>query len=109
MHVGILMENEHRSMIPFFVKLCSDRSAYEVKLQRKPFFIMDRLKQLLEATRDYELVVWTPHIMIVRTCKGTEVTFCKDGRILIKKVLNKSEAEAIAEDVLQIALENSTK
>jgi len=103
------MENEHKSMIPFFVKLCSDKAAYEVKLQRKICFTMERLKQLFEATGEYELVVYTPHITIIKSCRGAEVTFSKDGRILIKKVLDKGEAEAIAEDVLQIALEASTK
>jgi len=108
-YVGILMENKHKSITSFFVKLCSDKAAYEVKLQRKIYFKMDRLKKLFEATEEYELVVYTPHITIIKSCKGAEVTFSKDGRILIKKVLNKSEAEAIAEDVLQIALEASTK
>jgi len=103
------MKNEHKSTIPFFVKLCSDKAAYEVKLQRKIYFMMDRLKQLFEAREEYELVVYTPHITIIKSCKGAEVTFSRDGRILIKKVLDKSEAEAIAEDVLQIALEASTK
>jgi len=108
-HVGILVENEHKYMIPFFVKLCSDRAAYEVKLQRRIYLRMDRLKQLFEATEEYELVVYTPYITIIKCCKGAEVTFSKDGRVLIKKVLNKSEAETIAEDVLQIALRASTK
>jgi len=103
------MANEHKSMIPFFVKLCSDKAAYEVKLQRKIYFTMNRLKQLFEATEEYELVVYTPHITIIKSCKGAEVTFSKDGRILIKKVLDKGEAEAIAGDVLQIALEASTR
>jgi len=103
------MENKHKSITSFFVKLCSDKAAYEVKLQRKIYFKMDRLKKLFEATEEYELVVYTSHITIIKSCKGAEVTFSKDGRILIKKVLNKSEAEAIAEDVLQIALEASTK
>jgi len=103
------MQNEHRSMIPFFVKLCSDKAAYEVKFQRKIYFAMDRLKQLFETTEKYEQVVYTPHITIIRSRKGAEVTFSKDGRILIKRVLDKSEAEAIAEDVLQIALGASTK
>jgi len=109
MHVGISVKNEHKSIIPFFVKLCSDKAAYEVKLQQKIHFTMDRLKQLIEATEGYELVVYTPHITIIKSYKGTEVTFSKDGRILIKKVLNKSEAQAIAEDILLIALEASNK
>jgi len=103
------MENEHKSVISFFVKLCSDKAAYEVKLQRKTHFTMDLLKQMFEATEEYELIVYTPHITIIKNRKGAEITFSKDGRILIKKVLNKSEAEAIASDVLQIALETSTK
>jgi hypothetical protein len=103
------MKKEHKPIMPFFVKLCPDRAAYAVKLQRKTFFKMDSLKHLFEAIGRYEFVIWTPHIMVIKNCKGTEVTFSKDGRILIKKVLNKGEAATIAEDVLQIALEASAR
>lgn len=95
------MKIEYASSMPFFVKLCSDKAAYEVKLQRKIRFAMDNLKHLFETTRGYELVVYTPHITIVKSCKGPEVTFSKEGRILIKNVVDKSEAEAVAEDVLR--------
>ncbi len=103
------MRKERRSVMPFFVKLCSDKAAYEVKLQRKIHFRMDSLKRLFEATAEYELVVYTPHIIIAKRCNGAEITFSKNGRILIKKVLNKSEAEAIAEDVLNLAVKASIR
>lgn len=95
-------------MNPFFVKLCSDKAAYEVKLQRKIPFAMKHLKQSFD-TIGYKLVIYTPHITIVKSCKGPEVTFSKDGRILIKNVVDKGEAEAIAEDVWKIVLEASAK
>lgn len=103
------MWKENKTVEPFFVKLCSDRAAYDVKLRRKNYFDMYRLKQLFEAAEEYELLVYTPHIIIIKNCKEVEVTFCKDGRILIKKVLNRREAEAVAEDVLQIASEAEAK
>lgn len=103
------MGSGRKFITPFFVKLCSDRAAYEVKLQRKIYFSMDRLKQFLEASEKYELIVYTPYITIVKECNGAEVTFSRDGRILVKKVLSKSEAEAIAADVIKIALRASTE
>ena len=101
---GITVKIEYASSMPFFVKFCSDKAAYEVKLQRKIRFAMDHLKHLFETTRGYELVVYTPHITIVKSCRGHEVTFSKDGRILIKNVNDKGEAEAFAEDVLEMVL-----
>ncbi len=103
------MWKANKDVTPFFVKLCSDKAAYEVKLRRKNYFDMYRLKQLFEAAREYELLVYTPHIIIIKSCKEAEITFSKDGRILIKRVLNKSEAEAVAEDVLRIASEAEAK
>lgn len=103
------MGSGRKFITPFFVKLCSDRAAYEVKLQRKIYFSMDRLKQFFESSEKYELIVYTPYITIVKECNGAEVTFSRDGRILVKKVLSKREAEAIAADVIKIALRASTE
>ena len=74
--------------------------------QAAPF---ERAFELFEETAEYGLVVYTPHITIIKSCKGVEVTFSRNGRILIKNVFTKSEAEAIAEEVLQIALADYIK
>lgn len=58
-------------------------------------------KQLLENVKGHDVVVCTPHIMILR-CGGAEVTLSKDGRMLIKRVRDKKEAALIAQDVFRI-------
>jgi hypothetical protein len=88
----------------FFVKLCSDKAAYEARLKRQTSFNLFHVKQLFEASGTYQILVDTPHILILKNSK-VEVTFSKDGRIIIKKAADKTEAEKVAQTVFQIALE----
>jgi len=102
------MNNEEKSPMPFFVKLCSDGAAFEVRIQRKVFFNMDKVRQLFEACHDFEIVVYTPHMIILRSGRA-ETTLSKDGRMLIKRVANESEATQIARKILRIALRAALK
>ena len=95
MTAGSLMGEENLSA-PLFVKLCSDRAAFEARLQNKIDFSMDHLKQLLEAENSHEILVYTPHIMVIKSCRGAEVTVSRDGRMLIRKVTDTAEAEMVA-------------
>jgi ArsR family metal-binding transcriptional regulator len=88
--------------IPFVVKLCSDKAAFEVKIQRKISFNMTDLERLLRSLKENEIIVNTPHILIFRS-KGAEVTLSRNGRMLIKKVRNEKEAAAVAREVLRVA------
>ncbi len=63
---------------------------------------------MFEATKVHEMVVYTPYILVLRNPKGAEVTFSKNGRMLVKRVSNKDEAEAVAREVLSIALKASS-
>jgi len=102
------MENEWEPRVPLLIKLCSDKAAFEARIQQRIFFNMNEMRRLFEAIKDHEIMVYTPHIIILKSCKGAEVTFSKDGRMLIKKVLNENEARMVAYDVLRIALKAST-
>lgn len=102
------MSEEGEPPVPLLVRLCSDRAAFEVRLQRKIGFNMDEVKYLFEAAKSHKIVVHTPYILVLRDRKGAEVTFSKDGRMLVKRVSNKDEAEAVALEVLRIALKAST-
>jgi len=101
------MEENQKSTMPFSVKLCSDKAAFEVRLLQKVFLKMDDAQQLLEKVEGHEVVVCTPHIMILR-CRGAEVTLSKDGRMLIKRVKDEKEAALVAKDVLSIAFKTAT-
>ena len=94
--------------MPFSVKLCSDKAAFEVRIQRKVFFNMDKVRQLFEACHDPEIVVYTPHVIILRSGRA-EATLSKDGRMLIKRVSNESEATQVARKILRIALRAALK
>jgi len=102
------MNGEGEPPVPLLVRLCSDRAVFEVRLQRRMSFNMDEVKRLFEATKVHEIVVYTPYILVVRDPRGAEVTLSKNGRMLVKRVLNKDEAEAVAQEVLRIALKAST-
>ncbi|MFB0501455.1 MAG: hypothetical protein ACETVP_03205 [Candidatus Bathyarchaeia archaeon] len=96
------MTNKERQPLPFSVRLCSDKAAFETRIQRKISFNMDDLERLLKSVKENEIIVNTPHILIFRS-KGVEVTLSRNGRMLIKKVRNEKEATAVASEVLRVA------
>jgi len=97
------MRPEEESSMPFSVKLCSDKAAFEVQMQRKVFFNMEKVRQLFEACHDPEIVVYTPHMIILRSGRA-ETTLSRDGRMLIKRVANESEATQLAQKILRTAM-----
>ena len=102
------MEEKQEPQASFFVKLCSDKAAYEARLKRQTSFNLLHAKQLFEASGNYQILVDTPHILILKNPKEVEVTLSKDGRMIIKKVADKAEAEKIAQKIFQIALKASS-
>ena len=88
----------------YFVRLCSDKAAFEVKFSQKLRLDMSSVKKAFEDSKRYEIILYTPHIMILKSGKEAEITFSKDERMLIKNVSSKDQAEAIAESVLRVAL-----
>jgi len=103
----IKMERKQEPQASFFVKLCLDKAAYEARLERQTSFNLLHVKQLFEAAGNYQILVDTPHILILKNSKEVEVTFSKDGRIIIKKVADKAEAEKVAQEIFQIAFKAS--
>ena len=93
---------ERDKPLPLLVKLCSDKAAFEALPRRRVFFNMNTVRQLFEASQNFEMLVYTPYIIILRSREGREVTFSEDGRMLLKKILNEEEATALAYGVLEI-------
>jgi len=88
----------------YFIRLCSDKAAFEVKFGQKLRLDMSSVKEAFEDSKHYEIILYTPHMMILKSGKEAEITFSKDGRLLIKNVLSKDQADAIAKSVLRVAL-----
>lgn len=97
------MEDEKKAL-PFIIKLCSDKSAYEVRMKRKILLKMDCVKQLLETSNDNKIIAYTPHILIFKSAEKAEVTLSKNGRMLIKKAKTEDEATAVARQVFDTIL-----
>lgn len=95
------MTNKERQPMPFSVRLCSDKAAFEVKISCKISFNIADLERLLKSMKENKIIVNTPHIVIFRI-KGAEVTLSRNGRMLIKKVRNEKEATAVAREVLRV-------
>lgn len=70
-------------------------------MQRKVSLNMNNLERFLSSMKENEIIVNTPHILIFRS-KGAEVTISRDGRMLIKKVLDEKDATAVACEVLRV-------
>jgi len=61
---------------------------------------MAEVKQALERTEKYKILVETPHMLILKGGEA-ETTLSKDGRMLIKKVSNEAEATEVARQIVQ--------
>jgi hypothetical protein len=87
--------------IPFSVRLCSDKAAFEIRIQRKITFDMAKLESLLKSRKESVIIVSTPHILVFRTGEA-EVTLSRNGRMLVKRVRKEEDAAAVARRVLQV-------
>lgn len=101
------MTDKRRKSMPLLVKLCSDKAAYEARPQRKVSFDMNKLQKLFETVDNYQILVYTPYIIVLKGKGGREVTFSEDGRMLLKNVSGEGEAKALACDVFEVALKAS--
>lgn len=85
------------------IKLCSEKTAFEVKIQQRLRFNMGEVEKTFEAKSGYKITVHTPYILVFKNPNGVEVTLTKSGRMLIKGVAGEEEAKAVAQEVLQTA------
>lgn len=60
---------------------------------------MDNAKQKLESSGQNKILIYTPHMIILRSNRA-ETTLSKDGRMLIKRVSNEAEATEVAQQIL---------
>lgn len=93
---------------PIFIKLCSDKAAYETRTTRRLTLNMSEAKRAIEQSKEHKILVYTPHMLILRSQKA-ETTLSKDGRMLIKRVSSESEAADVARQILQIVVKTAFK
>jgi len=102
------MASKVESPFPLFVRLCSDKAAFEARPAQRLSLNMDEVKRTLEESEEHAIIVHTPHIVILRSGRA-ETTLSRDGRMLIKKVANEAEATQVASQILRTILKTAFK
>ncbi len=90
--------------VPMLFELCSGGTAYEARPQIKTRIKLDVLLEAIRAHPNYEILAYTPYMLIVKTPRGVEVSATRQGKLLIKRVQNEQEARIAAYDILRIGV-----
>jgi hypothetical protein len=90
-------EAKHSSL---FFRLCSDHLSIEAIPRKATKLDLARLKDRLIS--GHELMLWTPHFVVLRNREGHEITLRRDGRMIIRKVRSEQVAARAAEEVMSV-------
>jgi hypothetical protein len=85
-----------------FFRLCSDHLSIEA-IPRRPF-VVDFAKMKDTRLSSYELLMWTPHFVVLRSLGGQEITLRGNGRMVVRKAASEESAKQIATEVMSLAL-----
>ena len=81
-----------------FFKLCSDHLSIEA-IPRRPIRVdIAELKE--RAILGLELMLWTPHFVVLRNRGGQEITLRRDGRMIVRKAESERVAKRAAAEVM---------
>ncbi len=83
-------------------ELCSGGTAYEARPQIKTRIKLDALLEILRKHPGYEILAYTPYMLIVKAPTGAEISTTRQGKLLIKRVESETEARTAAYDILRI-------
>jgi hypothetical protein len=88
--------------IPMFFKLCSDHLSVEA-IPRKPLALdLEGIKG--KPLQMHEIMMWTPHFVVLRNQAGQEITLRRDGRMIVRKAGSEQAARVAATDIISILL-----
>ncbi len=88
--------------VPMLFELCSGGTAYEARPQIKTRIKLDTLLETLRTHSNYEILAYTPYMLIVKTPSGAEISATRHGKLLIKRVESEKEARTVSYDILRI-------
>ena len=95
------MAQQPGNQVPLFFKLCSDHLSIEA-IPRKPLIIdLNGIRE--HVPQEHEILMWTPHFVVLRNSNGHEITLRKDGRMVVRKAANEEDARHAATQIMSIA------
>ncbi len=88
--------------VPMLFELCSGGTAYEARPQIKTRIKLDILLEMIRPHPNYEILAYTPYMLIVKTPSGAEISATRYGKFLIKRVESEEEARTVSYEILRI-------
>ncbi len=101
------MAEFQRSQTPLFFKLCSDHLSIEA-IPRRPLAI-DFVELKERSFFEHELMMWTPHFVVLKNTGGLEITLRKDGRMVVRKAATEQIARDAAVEVMRLVLKDFSR
>jgi hypothetical protein len=101
------MVSPKENLTPLFFRLCSDHLSVEAIPRRR--LSIDILGMKDKSVREHELIMWTPHFVVLKNSNGQEITLRRDGRMVIRKANDEQAARLAATNVMRIALKEFGK
>lgn len=96
------MIDSQESSMPLFFKLCSDHLSIEA-IPRKTLSIdIESMKD--KSIQEHEVMMWTPHFVVLKNSSGQEITLRRDGRMVIRNANTEEVAREAATKVMRLAL-----
>jgi hypothetical protein len=90
--------------MPMFFKLCSDHLSIEA-IPRKPLAIdLEEMKG--HPLPKHEVMMWTPHFVVLKNKNGQEITLRRDGRMIVRQASSEQVARAAAVDIMSLVLKD---
>ena len=88
-----------------FFKLCSDHLSIEAIPRTSLKLDLERLRNI--PLVKYEIMMWTPHFVVLKNPSGQEITLRKDGRMIIRGSASEPEAQRAAVEVMALVQSDS--
>lgn len=88
--------------VPMIFELCSGGTAYEARPQVRTRIKLDALLETIRMHPNYEILAYTPYMLIVKTQSGAEISTTRQGKLLIKRVESEEAARTAAYNILRI-------
>lgn len=96
------MPDTHIEQSQLFIRLCSDHLSIEAIPKKQLLIDLENIRE--RKLNHHEIILWTPHFVVLKNRKGHEVTLRKDGRMIIRKAESEQLAQQSASDALNLVL-----
>lgn len=97
------LPDTHIEQSQLFFRLCSDHLSIEAIPKKRLLVDLDAIKN--RQLGQHEIILWTPHFVILKNRSGHEVTLRKDGRMIIRNAESEEIAQQSASEALNLVLE----